>query len=288
MPHAPCFLIKKATFFLFAVLLISCSDAPKPVKPENLNRSYIHFAAILVLDDLMEKGEHSAFSALARTIRLPNARRELSASDILDDFRTSFVRSDDKYFRMKQEDILISGKVSRFDHDKLEVIFDESRTVNKTLFSGSLRLALDRDVYPAVHTPDFQPEKTETLVCKEYRPGNDIKNGTTHKIDLRFIQCQSSRHHYSRFVDAMKAHLDKIYIGKEAVPANLAQKLVTLYMAGESLPADSICLKGDLMACRAIIKSEFIRKWENVKVEHVGAIKINDTQQEAEKSDTRK
>lgn len=260
--------------FLFALVLSGCGDTPKPVKPADMDKGYIHFAANLALEDIARHGEASPYSQLIPS-RVPGLDTMLDANNVIEDYRRDFSTAEDRYLRLQGKGTMIRGVVDHTDKDKREVVFARNEMIDKRPFTGILRLSMDKDFYYPDNMPDYTPGSVATFMCREHRPVHDFKNESIHKVELRLIECMQADDYYASLQEKMKERLLSIYGGHETVSPDLAKKLAMLYLTGQSLPADSVCLYGGFFACHDKLPEEFSRKWEDVKVEHIGAMNID-------------
>jgi len=260
--------------FLLVLALAGCKDSSSPVKPEDMNAGYIHFAANLILEDIIHKGESSIYTHLAPTHVL-SPYKTLPADSVIDDFRRNFSVAEDRYYLLRGTGAVVHGTIASVDKDAREVSFVKEDTQGRPPFTGTLRLSLDREFYDDAHLPDYQIGNTATFMCAEYRPVHDFRNEKTHKLEIRMIQCRAMDDYYADFNEKVRLRLKEIYAGRESVNPDLARGLANLYLTGQSLPEDSVCLSGSFMACHENLVDEFARKWSEVKTENIGSMNID-------------
>ncbi len=259
---------------LFIFILFGCDDSNKSIKPEDMNQGYIHFAANLVLEDIFRKGETSIYAQLAPS-NILNPYNVLYADNIINDFRRNFATAEDQYHRLRGTGTVIKGSISHVDHSKQEIIYEINKPNDKIPFTGTLRLSLDKDLYNDSNMPSYTQGQTAAFMCSEYRPVHDFKNEKEHKVEIRLIQCKTADDYYNQFHEKIKERLINIYHGEESVNPELAKKLAMLYMTGDLLPEDSVCLKGGFFTCHENLVNEISNKWSDIKTENIGAMKID-------------
>ncbi|MCM1130003.1 MAG: hypothetical protein NC211_08925 [Alistipes senegalensis] len=242
--------------------------------PEDMNEGYIHFAANLVLEDIFHKGESSLYAPLAPAHVL-NPYALLHTDEILRDFRRDFNAAEDRYYRLRGTGAVVKGTVSHTDKPNREIVFNHEETDAVPSFTGTLRLSLDKEFYKSDTMPAYQEGKDATFICMEYRPVHDFRNEKTHKVEIRLIQCRTADDYYSDLQQRIQQRLKDIFNGNETVNPPLAKGLAMLYMTGQSLPEDSLCLKGSFMACHENLISELARRYDDVKAENIGIMKTD-------------
>ncbi len=266
---------KLLSCFLLALALAGCGDkSPQSVKPGDMKEGYVHFAANLILEDIIHRGDASIYAQLAPA-RVISPYRIMDAERVIDDFRHNFAEAEDKYQRLRGSGTVVRGTVSHVDKDSREIVFSKEARDITPAFTGVLRISLDRDFYRDGNVPDYAAGATGTFMCMEYRPVHDFKNESTHKIEVRLIQCKTADDYYAVFQDKIKERLADIYHGREPVNPALAKGLAALYLTGQSVPEDSVCLQGSFLSCHENLVEEFARKWGEVKAENVGAMHID-------------
>ncbi|WAW09939.1 hypothetical protein NB640_12065 [Oxalobacter vibrioformis] len=265
---------KLLTCFLFLLALAGCKDAPKPVKPEDMNAGYVHFAASLILEDVIHKGDASVYAQLVQSRPL-SPYKILYADNVIGDFRRDFSSAEDRYYRLRGTGAVVRGTVAGVDKAEQEVIFVKEDVEGKPPFTGTLRISLDREFYKDGAMPAYETGAAATFMCTQYRPVHDFKNETMHKVEIRMIECKSANDYYGEVQDRIKERLTDIYAGRESVNPDLAKGLAALYLTGQSVPEDSVCLYGGYLACHENLVDEFARKWGEVKVENIGNMDID-------------
>lgn len=256
------------------LLLAGCDKISVPVMPEDMNEGQLHFAANLVLEDIFRKGESSLYAPLAPAHVL-NPYATLHADEIIRDFRRDFNTAEDRYYRLRGTGTLVRGTVSHTDKPNREIIFTHKETDSTPPFTGTLRLSLDKEFYESDAMPTWQEGDTAAFICMEYRPVHDFRNEKTHKVEIRLIQCRTTDDYYTELQERIQQRLKDIFSGNETVNPALAKGLATLYMAGQSLPDDSPCLRGSFMACHENLVSELARRYDDTKPENIGVMKID-------------
>lgn len=260
--------------FLSLLALAGCQDASKPVKPEDMNPGYIHFVTSLIIEDIIHKDDASIYAQLVHAPVL-SPYKMLYADNVIEDFRRNFTAAEDRYYRLRGKGAVVRGTVARVDKGEREVVFVKEDEQAKPPFSGTLRVSLDREFYDDANMPDYETGAVATFMCTEYRPVHDFRNEKSHKVEIRMIQCKAADDYYGEFQENIKERLTNIYAGKESVNPDLAKGLATLYLTGQSVPDDSVCLYGGYLACHENLVDEFARKWGEVKVENIGSMAID-------------
>ena len=260
--------------FLFLLALAGCKDASQPVKPEDMNRGYVHFAASLILEDIIHKGDASIYAQLVQTRPL-SPYNILHADSVIRDFRRDFSSAEDRYYRLRGTGAVVRGTVAGVDKAEQEVIFVKEDAQATPPFTGTLRISLDREFYRDAAMPACETGAAATFMCTEYRPVHDFKNDKTHRVEVRMIECRAADDYYGEFQERIKERLADIYAGREPVNPELAKGLATLYLTGQSVPDDSVCLSGGYLACHENLVDEFARKWGEVKTENIGSMAID-------------
>lgn len=260
--------------FLFLLALTGCKDASQSVRPEEMNPGYIHFVTSLILEDIIHKDQASIYAQLVPAGVL-SPYKMLYAENVIDDFRRDFATAEDRYYRLRGKGAVVRGTVARVDKGEREVVFMKNDDKGKPPFTGTLRISLDGEFYDDAKMPDYQTGAVATFMCAEYRPVHDFRNEKTHKVEVRMIQCKAADDYYGEFQANIKERLANIYAGRESVNPALAKGLATLYMTGQSVPEDSVCLYGGYLACHENLVDEFARKWGEVKVENIGNMAVD-------------
>ena len=239
-----------------------------------MNEGYIHFAANLVLEDIFRKGESSLYAPLAPTHVL-NPYATLHTDEIIRDFRRDFNAAEDKYYRLRGTGTLVRGTVSHTDTSNMEIVFTHREADSTPPFTGTLRLSLDKEFYKSSAMPTWQEGADAAFICTEYRPVHDFRNEKIHKVEVRLIQCRTADDYYTELRERIQQRLKDIFSGNETINPALAKGLATLYMAGQSLPEDSVCLSGKFMACHENLVSELARRYDDIKTENIGVMKTD-------------
>lgn len=260
--------------FLLMLALTGCNDASKPVKPKDTNQGYIHFAANLILEDIIHKGDTSIYTHLSPP-RVLSPYRMLYADNVIADFRRDFASAEDRYYRLRGTGTVVRGTIARVNKSEREVVFVKEETESKPPFTGTLRISLDREFYNDANMPSYETGEKGTFMCAEYRPVHDFRNQKMHKVEVRMIQCKTADDYYAEFQERIKGRLADIYAGKESVNPDLAKGLATLYLTGQSVPDDSVCLYGGFLTCHENLVDEFARKWGEVNTETIGNMNID-------------
>ena len=242
--------------------------------PEEMNEGYIHFAANLVLEDIFRKGESSLYAPLSPTPVI-NPYATLHTDEIIRDFRRDFNAAENRYHRLRGKGAFVRGTVSHTDPSSREIVFTYKQANSLPPFTGTLRLSLDREFYKSDTMPTYQEGAAASFVCAEYRPVHDFRNEKTHKVEVRLIQCKAVDDYYTELQKKIQQRLKDIFSGNETVNPALANGLAALYMAGQSLPENSVCLNGSFMACHENLVSELARRYNDIKTENIGVMKID-------------
>lgn len=270
----PCFLL------IFA--LFGCDKSSGPIKPEDMEPGHIHFASNLIIEDIIRKGENSICHQLSPSDIL-NPYTMLYTDNVINDFRRNFSTAEDLYHRIRKTGTVISGKIAEVDNDNKEVIFTMEKPEEKIPFTGILRLSLDKKFYEDREMPVYVSGQTATFMCTEYRPVHEFKNDKQHKTEIRLIQCKTADDYYAYFQEKIKERLTDIFHGRETVNPELAKKLASLYLAGKMLPEDSVCLNGSFLACHENLINEISKTESEIKVEHIGSMKMDPEKQTSRK-----
>ncbi|MDR0934046.1 MAG: hypothetical protein LBM56_03005, partial [Burkholderiaceae bacterium] len=248
----------------FVLALAGCGDSSKPVKPEDMDKGYIHFAVNLILEDIIRRGETSPYAQLSPAPVL-NPYLMPGTDNVIKDFRRNFTTAEDKYYQLRGTGTMVRGTVNSVDRPNRELVFVQEDKTSKPPFTGTLRLSLDKTRYSETAMPAYAPGDTAVFMCKEYRPIHDFKNETTHQIEIRLIQCTTADDYYAVFQAHIEERLMDIYSGKEPVNPDMAQHLAMFYLAAQSLPKQSVCLSGSFLACHENMMDEIARKYQDVK-----------------------
>lgn len=256
------------------LLLAGCDKMSGPIMPENMDKGHIHFAANLVLEDIFRKGESSLYAPLAPT-HILNPYSALHANEIIRDFRHDFNTAEDRYYRLRGMGALVRGNISHTDRQNREIVFVQEDPESAPPFTGTLRLSLDKEFYENDAMPAYQEGTAAAFICTEYRPVHDFHNEKIRKVEVRLIQCKAADDYYNEIQGKIQQRLKDIFSGNETVNPTLAKGLATLYMAGQSLPDDSLCLQGSFLACHENLVEELARRYSDVKTEDIGIMKTD-------------
>lgn len=255
--------------------------------PEDMDEGHVHFAASMVLEDIFRKGESSLYAPLAPA-HILNPYSTLYTDEIIRDFRYNSSTAEDRYYRLRGTGTLVKGNVSHTDKPNLEIVFTHKETDSTPSFTGTLRLSLDKEFYESNTMPTWQEGDAAAFICMEYRPVHDFRNEKTHKVEVRLIQCRTADDYYTELQEKIQQRLKDIFSGNETVNPAMAKGLATLYMAGQSLPEDSVCLNGSFMACHENLISELARRYDDTKTENIGIMKTDPEKHISRKTDQAK
>lgn len=264
--------------------LAGCRDSSKPVRLEEMNKGYIHLAANLALEDVIRKGDVSLYRQFVPSPVL-SPTQTLKADGIIEDFRRDYAAAENRYHPLRGTGIMVRGIVDRIDRKEREVVFVQENTTVKPHFTGLLRISLDKSFYDEAALPDFEQGTAVTFVCREHRLTHDFKNDASHQIEIRLIGCKTANDYFDEFQKTLKQRLTAIYGGKEPVSPDVAKGLTALYLTGQSLPEDSVCLHGSFLPCHVILADGLVRKQENAQDGYIGAMRIDPDKAAAHKLD---
>ncbi len=276
----------------FFLALFGCREEQKENQPkQEIHSGFVNFAAILVLDDLIENGIRSDFISLS-PIPIVNPDDTMTADAVLEDFKRDFVASQDKYPLKLSEGLSITWNIDHNADAQYGLSFHKEDRTNKTIFAGKLSLRFDPEYYSSTSYPTYSKDSTTTIICREFTGATERKNHYLIWIDIAFDRCMALTDYYASVrnqlksqLSPLKERLSNVYVGKEAVNETIAHKLHTFYQAGNTFADDSICLTGTREACLASLKNEIIKKYEDVPVTDHDHIRIRITDQTHEKKE---
>jgi hypothetical protein len=93
-------------------------------------------------------------------------------------------------------------------------------------------------------------------------------------MEIFVEKCRTATDYYGEIKKLLKQRLSGIYSGQEAVSADMGKKLAVLYGVGDLLPGDSLCLSGSVKACLDNLKTDLIRKQQNMSPADIPSMKI--------------
>lgn len=274
---------------LLLLALSGCDNHPGTEKEQGPNPGQLHFASILVLDDLITNGVQSDFVSLS-PVPLVNPEDTVTAESILEDFRRDFVDAQDKYPLKLSEGISITWNLDHDADTQYGISFHKEDRSNKTVFAGKLSLRFDPEYYSTSPYPTYSRDSEATIVCREFTSATERKNEYLAWVEVAFDRCMAATDYYAFVRNQLKnqqaplqERLGNIYAGNEEVNAEMADKLAAYYQAGNAFPPDSVCLTGGREECLANLKNEIIRKYENTPVPETENLRIRVSDKPPEK-----
>lgn len=265
---------------LLLLALSGCDNQPKTEKEQELNPGRLHFASILVLDDLITNSFQSDFVSLS-PIPLVNPEDTVTAESILEDFRRDFVDAQDKYPLKLAEGLSITWNLDYDADTQYGIAFHKEDRSKNTVFAGKLSLRFDPEYYSTSPYPTYSKDSDATVICREFTSATERKNDYLAWVEVAFDRCMAATDYYASVRNQLKdqqaplkERLGNIYAGNEEINSELADKLVAYYQAGNAFSPDSVCLTGEREECLANLKNEIIRKYENTPVPETENLKI--------------
>lgn len=255
-------------YFLCLIVLFGLFGCEETKEDLHLNTGFIHFASIVVLDDLITNGISSEFVSLS-PIPIVNPDDTLAADDFLNDFKNDFTTAKEKYPVKLTEGLALTWNVNyNADTQNGLSYYKENHTKN-SVFIEKIALNFDDDYYSATSYPVYSKNSNVTIICQSFTNAIERKDNRLTWLEVTLSNCTDASDYYNSLRERLKnqqiplkERLTNIYSGQEAVNEELALKLLAFYKAGSSFAADSVCLKGDREECLSSLKSEIIRKFE--------------------------
>ncbi|MCM1130002.1 MAG: hypothetical protein NC211_08920 [Alistipes senegalensis] len=265
---------------LLSLALSSCDNQPKAEKEQELNPGRLHFASILVLDDLITNGVQSDFVSLS-PVPLVNPEDTVTAESILEDFRRDFIDAHDKYPLRLSEGLSITWNLDYDADAQYGISFHKEDRSKNTVFAGKLSLRFDPEYYSTSPYPTYSKDSDATVICHEFTSATERKNDYLVWVEVAFDRCMAATDYYASVRNQLKnqqsplkERLGNIYAGNEETSSEIAGKLSAYYQAGNAFPPDSVCLTGEREECLSNLKNEIIRKYENTPFPETENLKI--------------
>lgn len=265
---------------LLLLALSGCDNQPKAEKEQELNSGKIHFASILVLDDLIANGFQSDFVSLS-PVPLVNPEDTVTAESVLEDFRRDFVDAQDKYPLKLSEGLSITWNLDHDADTQYGIAFHKEDRSKNIVFAGKLSLRFDPEYYSTSPYPTYSKDSDATVICREFTSATERKNDYLAWVEVAFDRCMAATDYYASVRNQLKnqqaplkERLGNIYAGNEEINSELADKLVAYYQAGNAFSPDSVCLTGEREECLSNLKNEIIRKYENTPIPETENLKI--------------
>lgn len=257
-----------------------CDNQPHAEKEQELHPGRLHFASILVLDDLITNSFQSDFVFLS-PIPLVNPEDTVTAESVLEDFRRDFIDAHDKYPLKLSEGLSITWNLDYDADTQYGIAFYKEDRSKNTVFAGKLSLRFDPEYYSTSPYPTYAKDSDATIICREFTSATERKNDHLAWVEVAFDRCMAATDYYA-FVRnqlkdqqaPLKERIGNIYIGNEEINSKIADKLIAYYQAGNAFSPDSVCLTGEREECLANLKNEIIRKYENTPVPETENLKI--------------
>jgi hypothetical protein len=265
---------------LLLLALVGCDKKTKEDSSQKLNSGQINFAAILVLDDLITNGINSNFVSLS-PVPIVNPDETITADAILEDFRRDFVEAQDKYPLKLSEGLSITWNLDHNADTQYGMSFHKEDRTKNGVFAGKISLRFDPEYYSATPYPTYSKDSDATLICREFTSATERKNDYLLWVEVAFDKCMAATDYYASVrnqlknqQEQLKERLVNVYAGKEEVSEDIARKLVAYYRVGDAFAADSVCLTGGREECLANLKTELIRKYDDVKAGDIESLKV--------------
>lgn len=265
---------------LLLLALFGCDNHPQAEKEQELNPGRLHFASVLVLDDLITNGVQSDFVSLS-PIPLVNPEDTVTAESILEDFRRDFVDAQDQYPLKLSEGLSITWNLDHDADTQYGIAFHKEDRSKNTVFAGKLSLRFDPEYYSTSPYPTYSKDSDATVICREFTSATERKNNYLAWVEVAFDRCMAATDYYASVRNQLKnqqaplkERLVNIYAGNEEINSELADKLVAYYQAGNAFSPDSVCLTGEREECLSNLKNEIIRKYENTPIPETENLKI--------------
>ena len=266
---------------LLLLVFSGCDKTPGDETAEKeLDHGLVNFAAIAVLDDLITKGAKSDFISIS-PLPIVNPDNTVTAQAILDEFRNDFANSVNQYPVRLSDGISITWNIDQNAEAQSGLAFYVDNLQKDDAYLGKLALHFDPEYYSATPYPTYSSGSGVTVICHEFSGALERKNDAMLWLEVSLDKCLEATDYYSLVRSQLEnqqaplvERLTHIYAGDEPVSEAVAQKLAAYYEAGHAFAPDSVCLTGSRNACLDNLKTEIIRKHEDVQADSVEGITI--------------
>lgn len=231
------------------------NDAPSK---EDLRKGVLHYTALMVMNDLLDKGQRSDYAALLpREAQLAAHVRKAQA--INQEYAQHPKQAEKHYLELLHGGLQIDGTVAvgtNFVKSQSEYIDYGRNPKTKRFYEVKLHTEFDRDFYQNETYPVIPEKAALSVICTDARSGMPTfvkETPSSRQVDIFFSGCTLTKDgvksRMNTLVPALAGALDAVYGGQTPVSAEMASELATLYAKGESLPVDSPCRSGSHEAC---------------------------------------
>ncbi len=263
---------------LLLTLLAACSRKADPPQKEP-----IHFAALMVADDLLAKGANSDYAAFLPA-QLQPANYAMDAQKMILEYAEDPEQTGKRYLERLHNKLQMDGSVAvgtAYSRDQFEYVASGVDKIKGHHYTVKLHAEFDRDFYKGEAYPKVREKSEESVICRGAQGGLPIyiqRTGNHLLVEAYFTKCVLTRdvvkNHMTEITTALESSLGDIYAGKTPVNVGMASYLAGLYASGTKLPASSPCLTGTHAACMQKLDKRRLVTDEAVKKERLSLMQI--------------